>query len=99
MKKIESITNEQLAQCRLWVEKWVAIGLSTEPADFNRAESAVRKCYNLIGADQPKLILRVGSPYAAHLAGPLGIYLLSVLGFCQNDCLDHVGDQVGDQVR
>lgn len=97
--KIESLTDEQRAQFQPWVEKWVAIGLSTEPADFDKAESAVRKCYDLIGADQPKLILWVGSPYAAHLAGPLGIYLLSILDFCQNTGSDRVRAQVGNRIK
>lgn len=68
-KKITSLTPEQIAQIPGWADKWIKIGLSTEPADFDRAEAAVLKCYDLIKAPRPKAVLRVASPWAAIYEG------------------------------
>lgn len=65
MTAIKSLTQEQINQMPGWVDKWVKIGLSTEPADFDKAEVAIRKCYTLINAPQPEKILREASPMAA----------------------------------
>jgi len=68
-KKITSLTPEQIAQIPAWADKWIKIGLSTEPADFSRAEAAVLKCYDLISAQRPKAVLHVASPWAAIYEG------------------------------
>ena len=41
--KIESLTPEQEARFDEFVDKWTAIGLSTEPADRPRAEAAIER--------------------------------------------------------
>jgi hypothetical protein len=68
-KKITSLTPEQIAQIPAWAQKWVDIGLDCSPADFDRAEQAVLKCYDLINAPRPKQVLRVSSPWAAIYEG------------------------------
>ena len=68
-KKIESLTPEQIAKIPEWTEKWIQIGLNTEPADFDRAEKAVLACYDLIKAPRPKKVLRVASPWQAIVQG------------------------------
>lgn len=40
MKKITKITPEQAARFGEWSERWIDIGLSTAPADFDRAAAA-----------------------------------------------------------
>jgi len=67
--KINSLTPEQEAQIPGWADKWIKIGLSTEPADFDKAEAAVLKCYDIIGAPRPKHVLKVASPWAAIFEG------------------------------
>lgn len=67
--KIEKLTEEQLAQTVPWAEKWIEIGLSTAPADFDKAEQAALKCYDLIDQARPKEVLRVSSPWAAIFEG------------------------------
>lgn len=67
--KITTLTPEQIAQIPGWADKWIKIGISTEPADFARAEAAVLKCYDLINAPRPKAVLHVASPWAAILEG------------------------------
>lgn len=64
-EKITSLSQEQIDRIPEWTEKWIKIGLSTEPADFDRAEEAVLKCYDLIGEPRPKTVIRASSPWAA----------------------------------
>jgi len=46
-KKITKLTPEQEARFPEFVKKWVDIGLSTEPADFDAATEAALKAYAL----------------------------------------------------
>src|SRR3990167_5926305 len=59
-----------------WAQKWIAIGLSTEPADWGRSERAVRACYRYAKLAEPKVIVRVGSPLVLALAAPIAGWLL-----------------------
>lgn len=68
-KKITEITEEQASRFDEWVDKWTAIGLSTEPADFERAENAALKAYDLCGLERPVIVLRSRSPYEATVKG------------------------------
>jgi hypothetical protein len=79
-KKIEKITPEHEARFPEWVDKWVKIGLSTEPADFDKAEAAALKAYDLCGLKRPLVVLRVGSPYAATVAGAMAWLTLREIG-------------------
>lgn len=66
---IDSLTPEQEAQIPGWVDKWMKIGLSTERADFDRAEAAILKCYDVLKRPRPKKVLRCASPYQATSEG------------------------------
>ena len=66
--KIESLTAGQEARLPEFVERWTQIGLSTEPADRPRAESAIRKMYALAGLAPPRMIVWCGSPVSLGLA-------------------------------
>ena len=70
--RITRLTPEQTARIPEWVEKWVAIGLSTEPVDFDRATAAALACYDTAGLRRPRLVVRMGSPLAAVVGGVLG---------------------------
>ena len=72
-------------------DKWIAIGLSTERADFDVAESAVRDLYRLCGLDQPKIVIRMGSPYAAIIGGIAGHAILDTqqVGQHEDERADH----------
>jgi len=63
-EKIESMTPEQEAQIPGWTEKWVKIGLSTEPVDFEYAKERVLKIYDIIERPRPT-VLFADSPFAA----------------------------------
>jgi len=79
MKKITSLTEEQASQMKGWADKWIDIGLSTEPADFELAKDAAMRAYDLIGTPRPATVLTASSPYAATLAGAIAVSKLSLL--------------------
>ena len=89
--KIAKLTPEQAAMMPEWTDRWLAVGLSTEPADWERAEAAVRGCYAAAKLKQPRVVLRMGSPFAATLGGATAVLLL--------DRKKQVWSQVADQVR
>jgi len=68
-KKITKLTPEQTARFGEWVDKWVKVGLSTEPADFTTATKAALEAYKICNLKPPKTIMHVASPYAAILSG------------------------------
>ena len=77
-----------------WVEKWLKIGLSTAPADWEMAEAGVRGCYRVAQLKQPRIILRMGSPLGATLGGVYGVALIGSKKFGSE-----VRSQVGSQYR
>ena len=93
VKKITALTDEQAARFAEWRQKWIDIGLSTEPADFARAEAAALRIYDMCKLARPFVVLRVGSPFAATLAGAMAWKILRGL------FADKVASQVASQVR
>ena len=98
MKKITKLTEEQKARFPEFVEKWVKIGLSTEPADFEKATEAALKAYKLCNLEKPMVILRMGSPYAATVGGAYAWMLLRGLGKQLGKLNQKVGQEVGREV-
>lgn len=47
LKRIDSLTNVQRGRFQEWIDKWISIGLNTDPADFERFERAARQCYRV----------------------------------------------------
>jgi len=93
--KITKVTPEQAARFEEWAERWIKIGLSTEPADFARATEAALKAYALCNLNRPMVILRMASPYAATLGGAIAWAILrEIFGNKKK-----VGSQVESQVR
>ena len=95
MKRIDKLTPEQVARMPEWTKKWVDIGLSTEPADFDTATEAALKAYALCNLKKPMVILRMGSPYAATVGGALAWSILRSI----DGVRAQVGAQVGAQIR
>ena len=99
MKKISSMTDQQRAQIPAWVKKWVAIGLSTEPANFDEAEIGVRACYSAAKLTQPKLILKLSSPYAIIIGTAMARAIVRSSEQVHKQVHKQVYEQVGEQVR
>lgn len=63
-KKIDKLTPEQEKDLVEFREQWLAKGMSTEPADFPRAEAAIAEFYARLKMAKPEFV-RVASPRAA----------------------------------
>ena len=85
MAKITKLTPVQEARLPKIAAEWLAIGLSTAPADHTTAEEGVRTAYREVGLEPPSLFLWLRSP----LEGSYGAALLAT----------QVWAQVRDQVR
>jgi len=97
MARIDKLTPEQTARFAEWSQRWIEIGLSTEPADFDAATEAALKAYQLANLKRPMVILRMSSPYGATLGGALARAMLRQLG--NAEVRSQVESQVESQVR
>ena len=68
MNKIMTMTEDQKALMALYAQKWIEIGLCTDPADRPRAEAAVRECYRLAKIPMPPRIVWVQSDWVGAFA-------------------------------
>lgn len=64
-KKIEKLTPEQEAQLSVYRDKWIEIGLSTAPLNFEEAKKAVCKAYRSVGLPEPVNFYHTKSPVDA----------------------------------
>ena len=100
MARIDKLTKEQTARFGEWSEKWIKIGLSTEPADFDRATAAALQAYKLCNLKRPMVVLRMGSPYGATVGGAMAWAMLRELGKqVRSQVESQVWSQVGSQVE
>jgi hypothetical protein len=67
MTRLYSLTDAQRAKLSDWAQQWIAIGLSTEPADRATFECAVRTLYLEQGRNAPSRVIWTGSPLAVDL--------------------------------
>ena len=65
MSKIETLTAEQESQLTVYHDKWLKIGLSTEPLDFEKSKDAVCHAYTLAGLEKPVNFYQAKSPMDA----------------------------------
>ncbi|WP_271024919.1 DUF6745 domain-containing protein [Rhizobium sp. RCAM05973] len=96
--KIEKLTPEQEAMIPTIRDEFLRIGLSTEPADFDAAEQAIKDAYAVANLPAPKLFIRLASPHE----GAIGAAILKNTRLGENvrdQVWDQVRAQVGDQVR
>ena len=67
LKKIKSLTPEQMARRAEYVAIWTEIDLCTDPADRPRAEAAIREMYRQGSLRPPAKIVWCGSPMSMAL--------------------------------
>ena len=96
--KIETLTPEQESKLSLYRDKWLKIGLSTEPLDFERAKAAATKCYELAGLNPPQYFLHFQSPYAAAIGAHSHRKRFKKGGQVSDRVWDQVHEQIRDQV-
>src|SRR3990167_6415180 len=75
--RIDSLTEAERARFPEWVDKWVAIGLSTERLDLPRFNEAAKACYRFADLAEPRVIVPVSSPLVLALAAPIASAILS----------------------
>src|SRR3990167_8176475 len=94
MKKIEKLTEEQLAMMKPWTEKWIEIGLKTGGTDWKTFEENIHLAYEKTGIVFPKNIIRVHSPMVGAFAAAISNEIL------KSDAVGYaVGGAVGSAVR
>src|SRR5687768_15608893 len=55
-KRIEKLTDAERAKMPGWAEKWIALGLSTQPADRPMFEAAATRCYLAARLNPPRFV-------------------------------------------
>ncbi len=105
--KIEKLTSEQEAAFPRYVDKWLKIGLSTEPCNFEESKKAAILAYELAGLQPPKKFYLFDCPISAakgaqqlSLSKPVWFQVWSqVYSQMYSQVLNQVSSQVEDQVR
>lgn len=104
MARIRTLTPEQKALFQRYVDKWTKIALSTEPADRQRAERAIRGLYALAKLKEPRVIW-LPCPISAAMSATIYANLRRLDQFQRNcSALDNVvagavGGAVGEAVQ
>jgi len=96
---ITELTETQKSKLPEYVDKWVKIGLNTEPANRVEAEKGIELAYKIAGLKKPKIVWTL-SPLSS------GITRYCVFGILKNitnsvgdSMVNSVGDSVRDSVR
>ena len=100
LRAVGDLLSDQIVKFREWSKEWEAACISNAPADFDRASQAIFAAYKIsqkgrraFWTFQPKVILRMGSPFGAALGGLMALDMLKSLG------TDAPSPQIEDQVR
>jgi len=64
-EKIKSLTPKQIDNIPKYVDKWLKIGLSTEPCNFEKAKIAAKEIYKEAGLEEPKHFFLFDCPVSA----------------------------------
>lgn len=68
MKKIDKLSEEQIAKFPEYVNKWVEIGVNTNPTDMTKAKKFIKEAYKVAGLNPPNYFIGpVNGPYEAAL--------------------------------
>ena len=95
---ITSLTQSQSDRMVEFSDKWIKIGLSTEPANRTEAEAAIKQMYASAGLVQPRKIVWCGSPLSQGLTRSI-ILTKGVWASVGDSVRDSVWASVGASVR
>jgi hypothetical protein len=98
MSRIETLTPEQIARFDEFRDRWIRIGLCTEPANRPRAEAAIRDMYRQGGREPPAKIVWCSSPLSLCLTRAIVLNRSNLMQSIGASVLDRVGDRVGVRV-
>ena len=97
---IDRLTPEQEEILPAVRDEWLAVGLSTEPADRPRAEHGVALAYRAVGLEPPSLVLWLRSPLEGVVGAAIGDQVRAQVGAQVGaQVWAQVWDQVWAQVR
>ena len=74
---LEKLTQEQKDAMPAYAQKWIEIGLSTEPADIERFTVAAKKCYEFADLEWHDNVILVSSPVVMAFAAPIAAVILA----------------------
>src|SRR4051795_5078832 len=100
--RITTLTSEQRERMTEWADRWIDIGLRTGPADRERFEAAVRKCYGFVDIPWHGNVVWVSSPLVGALAAPIAARLINdraVHGAVSGAVSDAVDIAVGGMIH
>ena len=93
MKK-DALTADEQKDMIQWRADWLAHGLSTERADWERVTHGVNGLYRILGKGAP-IIFRCQSPLQANLEASI----IQTIGACGDNLRDNLRDNLGDNLR
>ncbi len=94
------MNREEIQQvCDEMREKWLRIGLSCDPCDFEAAKDAASRAYKQAGLEPPILFLLADSPVSCAVMSVVLKYVADMRAKVWAKVRDQVWDQVWDQVR
>lgn len=74
--RIAKLTAAQLARFPEWIERYTALGLSVEPADWDEAERAICEMYDMAKVARVPVV-RVASPMIGAWAAPSAAFVIA----------------------
>ena len=98
MKKITSLTTKQTARLTEFRDKWLAIGLSTAPANRPEAERGIIAAYAVAKLPPPKKIVWCGSPLSQGLTRAI-IFEKKLPNIMRHSMRARVGASMRESVR
>ena len=95
MTRLTELTDEQRARIPEWIDRWTAIGLSTEPVDVDRVRAAIAQEYACARLDMPDRVVVCPNPLVMAFAASIAAQLLDT---ANGSVYDAVGGALGGAV-
>ena len=93
-EKLNRMSEEQQALLPVVRDEWIKAGLSTEPADRQKAKDGVRLAYEAAGLPPPSLFVWLRSPLEGAVGAELLSHLDSVAGLVERQVREPSREQV-----
>ena len=90
---ITKLTEEQEALLPVYRDKWLAIGLCTEPADRPTAEQGIHEAYQAAGIKTKPAIVWCGSPLSAAFTRAIFMAIKDALAEAEKDAGESVAER------
>ena len=78
-RRITTLTAEQRARFDEWADRWIDVGLSTDPADRPRFTDGARRCYAAADIPWPDNTVWIPNPLVGALAAPAAAVAIELI--------------------